>query len=141
MRHHRLPLRWLVPLGVALGVASCAENVGVGSYTVTYRANVTGAATLDSITYSNGTGVCTANCNGDSTLILVSRPSATYNVWITIPKGSIVEAHLYGTGTTAGPAQFTAVWMTATGAITGDSVTTTTVPATKFTLDITKRTL
>ncbi len=42
MRHHRLPLAWLAPLGLAIALASCAENVGIGSYTVTYRAKTTG---------------------------------------------------------------------------------------------------
>jgi hypothetical protein len=141
MRHHPLQRAWLVPLVVAFGVAGCAESVGVGSYTVTYRANTTGVATIDSITYSNGTGVCFANCNGDSTMVLVSSPSATYSTWLTVPSGSIVEAHLYGSGTAAGTAQFTAVWTTATGALKGDSVTTATTAGTKFTLDIPKRTL
>jgi hypothetical protein len=139
-------------------VATCAESVGVGSYYVTYRANTrqifknaAGAdsivvyATLDSMTYSNGTGKCTANCNRDSTLVKVTSFSAvgpvTGSVEVVVPSGSIVEGHLYGTGSIAGTAQFTAVWTTATGAIRGDSVTVTTTPAAKFVLDIPKRTL
>lgn len=162
MRHHRLPPRaWLVPLGLALGVATCKESVGIGSYTVTYRADVrdivqkTGGGdsivgglpvrvnigTIDSITYSNGSAKCTTNCNGDSTLVKVSNPSVTFAVSSVLPSGSLVEAHLYGSGTVAGTAQFTAVWMSATGGLSGDSATATTAAGVKFQINIAKRTL
>jgi hypothetical protein len=162
MRHHRLPRAWLVPLGLALGLASCAESTGIGSFTVTYRANATTilktaggqdsivgglpvrvtVATLDSITYSNGTAKCITNCNSDSTLVKVNNPAATFSTELVIPSGSIVEGHLYGKGTAAGTAQFTVIWMTATGGLRGDSVTVTTAPGnTVFTLALTKRTL
>ena len=94
-----------------------------------------------SITYSNGTAKCTANCNGDSTLVKVTAPAATYSTWLVIPSGSIVLAHLYGQGTAAGTAQFTAVWMTANGGLQGDSVTATTAAGTAFKLDIPKMVL
>jgi hypothetical protein len=163
MRHHRLqPRAWLLPLGLAIGLASCAESTGIGSYTVTYRANATTivkttggqdsiigglpvrvtVATLDSVTYSNGTSKCITNCNSDSTLVKVNTPAATYSTELVIPSGSIIEGHLYGKGTAAGTAQFTVIWMTASGGLRGDSVTVTTAPGNAvFKLDLSKRTL
>lgn len=157
MRHHRLqPHAWLVPLAVAFGVASCAETTGIGSYTITYRATTTQTfkkvvaltdsivtyATLDSITYSNGTAKCVTSCNGDSTLTKVTSPAANYSTELTVPSGSTVLAHLYGSGTaTPGPIVFAVVWMTANGGIQTDSVTATTAAGTKFQLDLAKRTL
>ena len=142
MRHHRLqPRAWLVPLAVAFGVASCAETVGIGSYTVTYRAKTTGVATIDSILYSPGTGKCTTICNADSSLTKVSNPSVTFSTELVVPSGSVVEAHLYGKGTAAGTAQMTAIWMTANGGIAGDSSTATTAVGTAFTINIAHRVL
>jgi hypothetical protein len=140
MRLHRLHLRtWLVPLGVALGLTSCGDPVGVGSFTVTYRANTVGVATIDSILYDNGTGGCATSCNADSTMVKVVSPSTTYRNSIVMPAGSTVQVHLYGSGTAAGTAQLTMLWMTPTGGITGDSATATTAAAAKFTIDLSKR--
>jgi len=140
MRHHRLrPRTWLVPLGVVLALASCSDNVGVGGYTVTYRANVTGIATIDSVLYDNGKGRCTASCNADSTLVKVTAPSAAWVVTLSVASGGLVEVHLYGSGTAAGSANLVRLWMTATGDIAGDSVTATTLPAIKFTADLASR--
>jgi len=141
MRHHRSQLRWLAPLGLAIGLVSCGDPVGVGSYTVTYRANTVGVATIDSILYDNGTGECTTSCNADSTMVKVSNPSTTYRNSIVMPAGSTIEVHLYGSGTAAGTAQLTVIWMTPTGGISGDSATATTAAAAKFTIDLSKRTL
>lgn len=142
MRRHRLqPRAWLVPLAVAFGLASCAESVGIGSYTVTYRALTTGVATIDSILYSPGTGKCTTTCNADSSLTRVANPSATFSTELVVPSGSVVEAHLYGKGTAAGTAQLTVIWMTATGGVSGDSATATTVAATAFKIDLAHRVL
>jgi hypothetical protein len=147
MRHHRLPLHtWLVPLGVVLAVASCDVKTAPGSYFVTYRANLPGGiATIDSVLYSPGTGKCTSTCNADSSFFKVTNPTlnsqGVYSAQLFVPRGATLEAHLYGSGAAAGTAQFTAIWMTAAGALSGDSVTTTTAAATKFVLDIPKRTL
>jgi hypothetical protein len=147
MRHHRLQLHtWLVPLSVVLAAASCDVTTNPGSFFVTYRANFTpGIATIDSILYSPGTGKCVTTCNKDSTFNKVSSPALSaqgiYSIEVTVPRGATLEAHLYGSGTAAGTAQFTAIWMTASGTLSGDSVTTTTAAATKFALDIAKRTL
>jgi len=141
MRHHRSQLRWLAPLGLAIGLASCGSPVGVGSFTVTYRARTVGVATIDSILYDNGTGKCATNCNADSTMVKVSNPSTTYANSIVMPAGSTIQVHLYGSGTAAGTAQLTMLWMTPTGGVTGDSATATTAAATKFTIDIAKRTI
>ena len=141
MRHHRLPPAWLASLGLAIALASCAENVGIGSYTVTYRAKTTGVATIDSILYSPGTGKCTSSCNADSTMRKVINPSVTFSTELVVPSGSVVEAHLYGQGTAAGTAQMTAIWMTATGAVSGDSGTAQTAAATAFKIDLAHRVL
>jgi hypothetical protein len=146
MRHHRLPLlAGVVSLSLALAVASCSVSTSVGSYYVTYRANLLGVATIDSVLYSPGTGKCTTTCNLDSSLVKVTKPALSalgiYAVELTIPSGATLEAHLYGAGTAAGTAQFTAVWMTASGTMRGDSLTATTAAATTFKIDIAKRTL
>jgi hypothetical protein len=132
MRHHPLHRSaWLVPLSVVLAAASCSSTTEIGGYVVTYRANVVGAATIDSIRYSNG----------DTTFTKVTSPSTTYAVSLTLAPGKWVEAHLYGLGTAAGSAKFTAVWMTATGVLAGDSTIVTTTPATRFTIDVARRQL
>ncbi len=146
MRHHRLPpAAWLVPLSLALAVASCDVTNPPGSFYVTYRANLLGVATIDSVLYSPGTGKCVTTCNADSTFVKVTTPGLSaqgiYSVELTVPNGATVEAKLYGNGTATGNAKFTVVWMTATGTLAGDSVTTATAAATKFELDIPKRTL
>jgi hypothetical protein len=147
MRHHRLPLlTGLVALGIALAVASCDVTTTPGSYNVTYRANIPGGiATIDSVLYSPGTGKCAANCNADSTLNKVSSPAlnaqGVYAIEEFLPSGATVQATLYGNGTAAGTAQFTVIWMSANGAIHGDSVTVGTSAGAKFTLDIPTRTI
>ena len=166
MRHHRLPLfRGLVSLGFFVAAASCSVSTSVGSYDVTYRANVanvrqtTGGqdsvvagqpvvfavATIDSILYSPGTGKCLSNCNADSTLIRVTSPAANtlgiYAIEQFLPSGATVQATLYGSGTATGNASFVVVWMTASGFVQRDSVATGTTAAAKFTLTLNKRTI
>jgi len=166
MRHHRLPLlTGVAVLGLAFVLGSCNVSTDVGSYSVTYRANVsnitqtTGGqdsvvggqpvyhaiATIDSILYSPGTGKCLANCNADSTLIKVTNPAANaqgiYPIEQFLPSGATVQATLYGSGTATGTAKFAVIWMTASGTVRGDSVTVGTAAATKFTLVLNKRTL
>ena len=146
MRHHRLPmLAGVVTLGLAFAVASCNVATDVGSYSVTYRANLLGVATIDSVLYSPGTGKCLTNCNADSTLIKVTNPALTaqgiYAVELFLPAGATVQATLYGSGTASGTAQWTVIWMPASGTVRGDSVTTGTTAATKFSLTLNKRTL
>ena len=170
MRHHRLPLiAGVVALGFGLAVAGCDASTSVGSYNVTYRADVsntvkttggqdsviggltvvTPIATIDSILYSRGTGKCAASCNADSSLIKVTNPAASnrgvYAIEQFLPSGATVQATLYGrsAGAAAGTAQFTVVWTTASGTVRGDSVTaqTATPAGTAFTLTLTKRTL
>jgi hypothetical protein len=128
MRRHPLHLRtWLVPLGFVLAAASCSSPTEIGGYTVTYRVNTTGVATLDSLKYDNGTG----------TMVKVTAPSVTYSVSLTVATGTTVEAHVYGKGTAAGTtAKLVVVWMTATGTLSGDSTTATTAAATAFTMDL-----
>ncbi|HXY68505.1 MAG TPA: hypothetical protein VEH62_03585 [Gemmatimonadales bacterium] len=147
MRHHRLPLvAGVVAVGLALAVASCDVSTSVGSYNVTYRASgLTGIATIDSVLYSPGTGKCTTTCNADSSLIKVTNPAINaqglYSIELFLPAGATVQATMYGNGTAAGTAQFTVIWMTASGTIRGDSTTATTAAATKFSLAIPKFTL
>ena len=117
---------WIVAVILALAVAGCTASTGVGGYTVTYRVNATGIATLDSAKYDNGTG----------TLVKVNTPSATWTVNFTVPTGSTLEAHVWGTGTAAGSAKLVAIWMTATGKLAGDSTTAATTNTTKFTIDL-----
>ncbi len=148
MRHHRLPLfAGVVALGLALAVASCNVSTSVGSYDVTYRANLLGVATIDSVLYSPGTGKCTTTCNVDSTLIKVTSPGLSaqgiYAVELFLPSGATVQGTLYGKSTAAGTAQWTVIWMTASGTVRGDSVTVQTsgTAGTPFTLSLNKRTI
>jgi hypothetical protein len=146
MRHHRLPLlTGLGALGLAFAVASCGVSTDVGSYDVTYRANLLGVATIDSILYSPGTGKCTTTCNADSTLIKVTNPALNtlgiYAIEQFLPSGATVQATLYGSGTATGTAKFTVIWMPASGTVRGDSVSVGTAAATKFQLTLNKRTL
>ena len=146
MRHHRLPLlAGAVSLGLAFAVASCSVSTNVGTYNVTYRVNMLGLGTVDSILYSPGTGKCLSSCNADSTLNLVKNPPLNalgiYDVELSLPAGATLQATLYGAGTAAGTAQFAALWMTASGFMRGDSLTATTAAATKFSIAIPKRTL
>lgn len=139
MRRHPLHLStWPVLLGIALAAAGCSSSTDVGGYTVTYRVGIdsTGIATIDSVLYDNGTG----------TMLKVTAPSVTatlpWAVSMVVAPGASVEGHAYMSGVTAGhTAKFVAVWMTATGALSGDSTSATTAAATKFTMDLAKRTL
>ena len=146
MRHHRLPLlAGVVALGLALAVAGCNVPTNVGTYNVTYRVNMLGLGTIDSIYYSPGTGKCVASCNTDSTLDVVKAPALNalgiYDIELSLPAGATLQATLFGNGTAAGTAQFTALWMTASGFMRGDSLTAATAAATKFQIAIPKRTL
>jgi len=147
MRHHRLPLlAGVVALGLSLAVASCSVSTSVGSYSVTYRVNMPGGiGTIDSILYSPGTGKCTTTCNADSSLIKVTSPAlnaqGVYPIEVFLPSGATVQATLYGSGAAAGTAQFTVIWMPASGTVRGDSLTTATAAATKFQIAIPKFTL
>lgn len=166
MRHYRLPLlAGVVALGPALAAAGCSVSTDVGSYNVTYRANLSNVvqktgggdsiiggvpvtfavATIDSILYSPGTGKCKTTCNADSSLIKVASPTVTAwgvaSIELTVPSGATLQATLYGSGTATGTAQFAAIWATNSGAIRGDSLTSPTAAATKFTITIAKRTL
>jgi hypothetical protein len=132
MRHHPLHRSaWLIPLSVVLAAAGCSSTTEVGGYVVTYRAATVGTATIDSIRYSNG----------DTTFTKVTSPAANYSVSLTLAPGKRVEAHLYGLGTATGNAKFTAVWMTATGALAGDSTIVATTSGTRFTIDVARRQL
>ncbi len=145
MRHHRLSsLAWMIPLGLALTVASCDVTNPPGSFYVTYRVNLPGGiGTIDSLYYSPGTGKCVTTCSSDSTYVKVTRPALSsagiYSQELTVPSGATLDAILFGNGVAAGTAQFTVIWMTATGTLAGDSVTTATAAATKFQLAITNR--
>lgn len=146
MRHHRLPLlAGAVTLGLSLAVVGCNPTTSVGTYNVTYRANLLGVGTIDTLYYSPGTGKCLSNCTSDSTLTFVLSPALNalgiYDVELSLPAGATLQATLVGHGTAAGTAQFTALWMTASGFMQGDSLTATTAAATKFTISIPKRTL
>ena len=142
MRHHRLPLlAGIVALGLALAVAGCEVSTQVGSYYVTYRTNsLTGIATIDSVLYSPGSGKCKTTCNADSSMVKVTTPGLnTLGLWEaeqTVPSPATIAATLYGNGTGAGTAQFTVIWMTASGQIAGDSLTATVSAGTKFTITI-----
>src|SRR2546430_5346993 len=143
MRHALLhPRTSLFPLALALMLNSCGEVAGPGGYTVTYRASLAGIATIDSIYYNNGTGKCSANCTADSTMQRVVAPAvpATTPSWVVVlsnvPPGATLEVHLFGNGTTSGTANLVRLWMTAEGALSGDSVATTTAAGLKFTADL-----
>jgi hypothetical protein len=147
MRHHRLPLlAGVVALGFGLAIVGCEASTSVGSYYITYRTSVlTGIATIDSVLYSPGTGKCIASCNADSSMVLVKAPAlSVLGNWeqeLTLPAGSTLQATLYGSGTATGTAQFTVIWMTATGVIRGDSLQASTAAATKFSVAIPKMSL
>jgi hypothetical protein len=143
MRRHSVhPRNWFVPLVVVLVVNSCGEVAGPGGYTVTYRANLAGIATIDSIYYGNGSGKCTSNCTADSTMQRLVAPAvpATNPSWVIIlsnvAPGATLEVHLFGNGTNAGTAALVRLWMTAEGGLSGDSVTVTTAAGVKFTEDL-----
>jgi len=146
MRHHRLPLLpGVVALGLSLAVASCTVSTSVGTYDVTYRVNMLGLGTIDSLLYSPGTGKCTTTCNADSSLVKLTAPAlnaqGVYDVELALPAGATVQATLYGSGAASGTAQFAVIWYPATGTIRGDSITTATAAATKFQIAIPKFTL
>jgi hypothetical protein len=135
MRRHPLHShRWLVPLGLALAVASCDSTTAIGGYTVTYRVGIdsTGVATFDSVKYDNGAG----------TMVKVATPAATWAVSQVLGVGATVEGHVWAKGATANhTAKFVVVWMTATGALAGDSTSHAVADTTHFALDLAKRTL
>jgi hypothetical protein len=139
MRRHPLHLcAWPVLLGAALAIAACSSTTEVGGYTVTYRIGIDSntVATIDSVLYDNGAG----------TLLKVTSPAVTktapYAVSLTVSPGATIEGHAYLSGVVAGhTAKFVVVWTTAAGALSGDSTNATTAAATKFTMNLTKRTL
>src|SRR5213592_318745 len=137
------PRPWVVPLGLLLALTRCGDVAGPGGYTVTYRASLAGIATIDSIYYDNGSGRCAANCTGDSTQQRVVAPTvpATNPSWVVVlsnvPPGSTLQVHVFGTGSNAGTANLVRLWMTADGALAGDSVT----AATAFTAELAARRL
>jgi hypothetical protein len=131
MRRNTFATRSLVVALSLVAVAGCSTIQDVGGYTVTYRSNVTGIATIDSALYDRGNG----------TFQKVTAPAANWFVSVTVKPGGSVGVQLYGAGTAAGTAQLTAIWMTATGDVSGDSVTATTAAATKFTATVANRTL
>jgi len=139
MRRHPLHLcAWPVLLGAALVTAACSSTTDVGGYTVTYRIGIdsNAVATIDSVKYDNGTG----------TFVKVTSPAVTqtkpWAVTLTVSPGATIEGHAYLSGVVAThTANFVVVWMTATGALSGDSTSATTAAATKFAMDLTKRTL
>ena len=76
MRHHRLPLlAGAVSLGLAFAVASCNVSTSVGSYNVTYRVNLLGIATIDSVLYSPGTGKCRRRATRTRPSVKVTNPA------------------------------------------------------------------
>ena len=141
------PRPWMVPLGLLLAVTRCGSVAGPGGFTVTYRASLAGIATIDSIYYDNGSGKCASNCTDDSTMQRVVAPTVpgTNPSWVVVlsnvAPGSTLEVHLFGAGTNAGAANLVRLWMTADGALAGDSVTAATVAGTRFTADLAARRL
>ena len=141
------PRPWVVPLGLLLAVTRCGDVAGPGGYTVTYRASLAGIATIDSIYYDNGSGGCASNCTDDSTMQRVVAPTVpgTNPSWVVVlsnvPPGSTLQVHLFGTGTNAGAANLVRLWMTADGALAGDSVTAATAGGTAFTAALAARRL
>ena len=140
-------MRSFASLVLMLAVNGCGDVAGPGGYTVTYRATLAGIATIDSIYYDNGSGKCTSNCTADSTMQRAVAPAvpATNPSWVVIlsnvAPGSTIEVHLFGTGTNAGTAALVRLWMTAEGALAGDSITVATAAGTKFTADLAGRRL
>jgi len=123
------PRTWLAPLSL-VAIAGCSEIADVGGHIVTYRVNMAGTGTVDSVLYDNGTG----------TFVKVTAPSASASITVTVKNGGSVEAHIYARGTaTPGAAKFAALWMTSTGIIEGDSVMWTTATATPVQQNIAKR--
>ena len=145
--HPSRPRPWFVSLALVLVVSSCGEVAGPGGYTVTYRANLAGIATIDSIYYDNGSGRCTSNCTADSTMQRVVAPAipATNPSWAVIlsnvSPGATLAVHLFGNGTNDGTARLVRLWMTAEGALAGDSVSAPTATGVKFTEDLAARRL
>ncbi len=141
------PRTWVVSLGLLLAVIRCGDVAGPGGYTVTYRASLAGIAAIDSIYYDNGSGKCASNCTDDSTMQRVVAPTVpgTNPSWVVVlsnaPPGSTLQVHLFGTGTNAGTANLVRLWMTADGALAGDSVTAATATGTKFTAELAARRL
>jgi hypothetical protein len=139
MRRHPLhSCTWPVLLGVALAIAACSSSTDIGGYTVTYRVGIDSntVATIDSVLYDNGAG----------TLLKVTSPAVTktapWAVAVTVSPGATIEGHAYLSGVVAThTAKFVVVWMTSTGGLSGDSTSATTAAATKFVLDLSKRTL
>jgi hypothetical protein len=139
MRRHPLHLcAWPVLLGAALAIAACSSSTDIGGYTVTYRVGIDSntVATIDSVKYDNGAG----------TLLKVASPAVTktapWVVTLTVSPGATIEGHAWLSGVVAThTASFVVVWMTATGALAGDSTSAPTAAATKFTMNLVKRTL
>src|SRR5216110_2509265 len=129
-------MRSFASLVLVLAVNGCGDVAGPGGYTVTYRASLAGIATIDSIYYDNGSGECASNCTSDTTQQRVVAPTvpASNPSWVVVlsnvPPGSTLQVHLYGTGTNAGTANLVRLWMTADGALAGDSVTAATATGT-----------
>jgi hypothetical protein len=135
MRRHPLhTCTWPALLGVVLALAACSSTTENGGFTVTYRLGVdsTGIATFDSLKYDDGTGV----------LLKVNAPAANYAVSVTVSPGASVEAHAWAKGVRAGHStKFVVVWMTAMGALAGDSTSHAVADTTRFVMDLSKRTL
>ena len=135
-RHHSSA--WPVLLGAALVIAGCSSSTEIGGYTVTYRIGIdsTGIATIDSVKYDNGTGTFVKVTNPAVT------PTAPWAVTVTLPPGASIEGTAYLSGVVAAhTAKFVVLWMTATGALSGDSTSATTAAAAKFALTLAHRTL
>jgi len=138
---------WVVSLGLLLAVIRCGDVAGPGGYTVTYRASVAGIAAIDSIYYDNGSGKCASTCTDDSTMQRVVAPTVprTNPSWVVVlsnvPPGSTLQVHLFATGTNAGTANLVRLWMTADGALAGDSITAATATGTKFRAELAARRL
>jgi len=132
MRRHLLrSCIWLAPVSLALMVVGCAESTDIGGYRVTYRVNTVGVATIDSVKYDNGVG----------TMVRVTTPATTWTVNFVVAAGASVEVHAWARGTAAGSAKLVAVWMTADGALAGDSTSAATAASTAFTMDLGPRQL
>jgi hypothetical protein len=135
MRRHPLHLcTWPALLGVMLAMAACTSTTENGGFTVTYRLGIdsTGIATFDSLKYDDGTGA----------LLKVNAPAANYAVSVTVSPGASVEAHAWAKGVRTGhTAKLVAVWMTAMGALAGDSMPHAVTDTLRFVMDVNKRTL
>ncbi len=135
MRRHPLHLcAWPGMLGLALALVACTSTTENGGFTVTYRVGLdsTGIATFDSLRYDDGTG----------NLLKVTNPAGNYAVSVTVSPGASVEAHAWAKGVRTGhAAKFVVVWMTSTGALSGDSTSHAVADTTRFVMDLAKRTL